>query len=225
MKIAIVYVYAIAAGPRYDEYAFRFVESYHKYPAGMDHQTVIVINGIRMCSDHLCLFSSLPNCVLLEHDNTGYDIGAFQMAAQKVPCDLMVFFGASTFFTRRDWLKRMVQSYEKHGLALYGAMGNKGALNLGVYPHIRTTAFWIPPKLFNAYPVRVTQPAQRHPFEHGSNNLTAWITRQGLKAWVVNWSRETEWAGWDLSPNGFHRGDQSDVIAFDHLCERPYYPR
>jgi len=226
MKTVVVYVYAVAGGSRYDDYALRFLESYHAFPPGAEHETIIVLNGIKATSETACLFSSLPQCRFLEHDNSGWDLGAFQHAARKVACDLIVFFGASTYFKRAGWLKRMVAAYNTHGNALYGAMGNRGdaipAVN--VHPHIRTTAFWLSPQLFNQYPMTVTQPEHRYQFEHGKDCLTAWASRSGLKSFVVSWDGEYEWDMWDAFPNGYHRGDQSQLLALDRVCEPPFYP-
>ena len=151
MKIAIVYVYSIIAGEKYDFYAERFLDCYHKYPPGIDHQTIVAINGIKNSAEITCYFSSLPHLEILEHDNSGYDIGAFQHAAREFPCDMMVFFGASTWFKNPGWLLRMATSFDRHGPAQYGAMGNRGDIPVKVWPHIRTTAFWMPPYLMNAY--------------------------------------------------------------------------
>lgn len=224
MKPVIVYVYAASAGDKYLMYAMRFLESYHSNPPGLDHDTVIMINGQKANSELTCMFSSMPNCAFLEHDNSGYDIGAFQMAARTVPCEMMVFFGASTFFNRKGWLERMVWASNSYGNAQYGAMGNRGDLKVRVWPHIRTTAFWMRPELMNSYPARITSPNQRHPFEHGEQCFTSWLTRQGTKSLVVNWNNVLEWENWDDDENGFQRGDQSSLLAGDHICERPYYP-
>lgn len=225
MKAAIVYIYAAAAGQKYEQYAFRFLQQYQQFPPGMEHDSIVVLNGSRANSETRCLFSSLPNLTLLEHDNSGYDIGGFQLAARTFPCDLIVFFGASTFFYRPGWLLRMATAYQKHGNALYGAMGNRGDDRVKVYPHIRTTAFWMNPQLMNGYPIVVRENSQRHPFEHGSNCFTGWVRNQGLKAWVVTWNNEYLWKDWDSNPNGFQRGNQSALLAGDHICEPPYYPR
>lgn len=224
MKIVVVYVYAALAGAQYEDYAFRFLKNYNEFPPGLDHDTVVVLNGVRKSSELACLFSPLRNCRLLEHDNSGYDIGSFQRVAREVPADLMVFFGASTFFTRSGWMIRMATAFNQHGNAQYGAMGNRGNQQVGVWPHIRTTAFWMDPKLMNAYPIKVNQPAQRHPFEHGKDCFTEWVSKIGLKSWVITWYNDLLWAGWDSDPNGFHKGNQSALLAGDHICERPYYP-
>lgn len=223
MNVAIVYIYAGMVSPMYDFYCERFLRSYHANDPGMDHSTAIVLNGVKRNSSFQCLFSSLKNVQFIEHDNSGYDIGGFQAAAMHTPCDLIVFFGASTFFSRPGWLKRMVESYQKHGPAQYGTMGNRGDVNAKVWPHIRTTAFWMEPKLMNDCPFRVKLPMHRHPFEHGQHCFTSWVKKMGLKSWVVSWTGEYEWEHWDMIPNGFHRGNQSNLIAGDHLCEPPFY--
>lgn len=219
MKISLVYVYSVIAGERYDNYAFRFLESYHANPPGIEHETVVVLNGIKESSACTCLFSPLQHCSFLEHDNSGFDIGAFQHAARECPCDMMLFLGSSTFFTRPGWLIRMATAFQKHGHAQYGATGNRGNPAAGVWPHIRTTAFWMDPKLMNSYPVRVTRPDQRYPFEHHRGCFTDWVTKLGLKSWVITWGRDLLWEDWDSDPQGFHHGNQSSVLARDRVCE------
>jgi hypothetical protein len=214
----------VIAGAKYDDYAFRFLNSYHANPPGLQHETVVVLNGLNQSSAIACLFSPLQQCSFLNHDNSGFDIGAFQHAAREVPCDLMVFFGASTYFSRPGWLIRMATSFNQHGNAQYGAMGNRGNLTVGVWPHIRTTAFWMDPKLMNAYPTIVTTPGQRHPFEHGQGCFTDWVTKQGLRSWVITWDRDSLWEQWNDDPEGYSRGGQSGLLAGDRMSEPPYYP-
>lgn len=228
MKIAIVYVYAPGStatpgGHDCEYYSQRFIESYHSNPPGSEHETVIVLNGTRATSEITCLFSSLPNCCFIEHDNSGYDIGAFQFAARTFPCDLMVFFGASTFYTRSGWLLRMESAYKLHGMAQYGAMGSGAVLKYNVWPHIRTTAFWMPPELMNGYPKRVVSAADRHPFEHGRDCFTEWLRKSGVPSLEVTWNKILFVNNWGSDPNGFHRGNQRSLLALDRMCEPPYY--
>lgn len=228
MKIAVVYVYAresaaTPGGHALDYYSQRFIDSYHSNPPGVDHDTVIVLNGIHATSEITCMFSSFPNCYFIEHDNSGFDIGAFQFAARTFPCDLMIFFGASTFFYHPNWLLRMASVYNEHGIAQYGAMASGADPSHNVWPHIRTTAFWMPPKLMNEYPKRVVTAADRHPFEHGSNCLTEWLRKSGVRSWEVTWKKELLANAWGSDPNGFHRGNQQSLLACDRMCEPPYY--
>lgn len=228
MKIAIVYVYApdnasTPGGRDCDYYLARFIESYHANPPGEEHETVIVLNGTKATSEITCLFTCFPNCCFLEHDNSGYDIGAFQFAAREFPCDLMVFFGASTFYMRPGWLIRMATVYQRNGIAQYGAMGSGAEPRYNVWPHIRTTAFWMPPELMNQYPKRVVDASGRHPFEHGKDCFTEWLKKKGVMSWEVTWNKELLVKQWGSDPNGFHRGNQSSLLAGDRMCEPPYY--
>lgn len=222
LKTVVVYVYP-NIGLKYYDYAQRFIRSYQEFPAICPHDLAVVVNDDKQRNSTKEVFKNLPVTHFLFHDNSGYDLGAFQKAAREIPCDLMVFFGASTFFTREGWLLRMLEAHNKHGLALYGAMGNRGNKHYKVWPHIRTTAFWCHPFLMNAYPKRIAKKEERFPFEHGPDSLTAWVIKKGLKAWVVTWKAEYEWENWDDDPEGFQRGHQRNLLALDHITEPPYW--
>lgn len=220
MKPLLIYVYP---GERYLNDACRFVSSYNSFPPGADHDSIVVCNGVAADGMVRALFASLPNVTFLHHDNSGYDIGAFQMASATQPARIAVFLGASAFMQRAGWMIRVNQSVERRGIALFGAMGNTGNEHYHVYPHIRTTGFWLSTELFNRYPNKVTQPGQRYGFEHGATCLTEWCKSQGFRPWVVTWDTEFPEQMWNHIPNGMHRGDQSDLLFRDRLTLPPYY--
>jgi hypothetical protein len=225
MTVKCVYVFPQVGDPKYFELGIRFLKTYHEFPAGLDHEMLIVCNGGDGISDEAqFVFSSIPNCRFMHHDNSGHDIGAFQRAAKENPCDLMVFFGASTYLKGPNWLFRMADAFTKHGLAQYGVMGNRGVRAAGVEPHIRTTGFWCPPSLMNEYPHRITRAEQRYMFEHQKQCFTTWVKSRRLRSWVVTWDGEYLEPAWDSFPNGFHRGDQSAMLCGDHLSCPPWHP-
>jgi hypothetical protein len=223
---AIIYIYPLAgAGPFYDN-AIRFLHSYHERPPGMDHQTCIVCNGAPADDETKFLFSSLPNVRFLEHSNAGQDIGAYQLAAQQVPCDVMVFFGASTYFRRSGWLVRMMEVYSKYGPDhLYGCTGNQGDARFNVWPHVRTTAFFCSPHHINAHPMRVTGMGehQRYSYEHGEHGLTQWFLKDNRRAWILAWDGVWPLQQCDQIPGGFHNANQENVVVGDRLTCEPYY--
>jgi hypothetical protein len=225
MKIACVYIYPNAGEGGYFEHAARFLQSYTDHPAGLEHDSVIVCNGTPASDETKFIFGGLSNVSFLDHDGSGYDIGGFQLAARTVACDLMVFFGSTAYVRQPNWLARMVQAYKDHGDTLYGSMGNQGATNVGVWPHVRTTGFWLSRALFNRYPVQVTRPDQRYPFEHGANGLTSWVISQNKDVWIVPAS-EGDWLlqACDMIPNGFHQGSQDNLLVGDKLSRPPYHP-
>lgn len=219
----VVYVYPGDVIPESYGYALRFVRSYRSNPPGMPHETVVVLNHTKLTPLLRFMFGFLQGVRFLEHDDSGWDIGAYQHAAREnANSDLMVFFGTSAYLTHPGWLVTMVNAHTKYGPGIYGCMGNRGNVPIGVYPHIRTTGFWIQPRLFNAYPVTVTTPEQRYPFEHGANCLTAWITRQRLPAMVVTTNGEYAWKDWDLIPEGYRRGSESALLCKDRINDIPF---
>lgn len=219
MKVNIVYIYPANDGEQHTEFALRFICSYHESPPGAAHNTIVVLNGAKQNNVCRCMFSTLPNLTFLEHDDSGWDIGGYQKAAALYPCDFMVFFGGTSYLNGPGWLRRMMDAYVQHGDAIYGTMGNRGDLSVKVHPHIRTTGFWLPPKFMNAYPKRITRKEERYEFEHGKNNLTAWMQRQGKQAWVITWTKHSLWKDWDDLRGGF-LGDQTDLLVKDRLCDQ-----
>lgn len=222
MKIAIVYIFPMDGALGYLDLAARFIHSYHRCPPEEEHQTIIVSQG-KVSEESHFLFLSLPNTTHFSHDNSGYDIGAFQHVSREIPADLMVFFGATSYLKCTGWLRRMRESFQKHGNTLYGTMGNRGVAHVGVMPHIRTTGFWMSPSLFNKYPMVVSRPDQRYLFEHGQNCLTSWIVNQGKIPWVVAYDGDYPMTQWDMIPNGYHQGDQSNLLSGDRMTYPPYY--
>ena len=225
MKVSIVYIFPNGGANGYEELAFRFLQTYHEHPPGMDHESIIVCNGTPASEETKFYFGSLPNAIFLDHDGSGYDIGGFQAASRAHPADMMVFFGSTAYFKHAGWLVRMVQAFQTHGDTVYGVMGNQGQLNVGVYPHIRTTGFWLSSSLFNQYPVQVTRPEQRYAFEHGPDGLTSWAIKQGRQPWIISMSAG-DWVlqACDHIPDGFHQGTQENLLVGDRLSRPPYYP-
>lgn len=222
MRVAITYIFPLNGQGQHGVKAMRFLDTYHKHPPGLDHDTIIVCNGGEASAETHFMFSSLPNLMMMEHDDKqGQDIGGYQYAALHYPCDLMVFLGGNSYLRREGWLKRILESFQKHGDTLYGATAHRGVGN--IHPHIRTTGFWMSPALLNQYPMRVTRNDQRYPFEHGPNCLTTWVTALGKTPLLVSWDGEYEWKNWDNVPNGYHKGDQSNVLIGDRLTMPPYH--
>jgi hypothetical protein len=221
LNIEIVYVYW-AKHADIDRLSKRFVDTYFTRLPGEDHKTTIVCNEGQPMSERRKMFDRLPNVTYLDHDDSGWDLGAYQLAARQSTANMIAFFGTSTYFKREGWLTRMMQSFVKYGNAQYGTMGHQGDLKLKVFPHIRTTAFWMAPSLLNSYPKVINQSGrggQRYEFEHGPDCFTTWVTKQGLKSWVITWTKDLKFGDWASDPNGYRQGNQSSLLAFDHVCE------
>lgn len=225
MKIATVYNYPTANfGPQHARLAERFVTTYRANPPLMDHMMVVVSNGGPPNGQAISQFSFIENTKFLQRENVGMDIGSYQFAAQTVICDMMVFFGGSTYFRGPGWLKRMVEVYEKLGSGLYGCTGNQGDRRFNVWPHVRTTAFWCSPKLINEHPFRVNDNSERYPYEHGERCLTSYALARNLPVYIVGWNEIRALPECDSMPGGYHNGTQHNLMVGDTLTHPPYYP-
>lgn len=222
-KVALVYVFVTGGHPHWSSLAHRFATKLRENPAGMDHETIIVCNGPEASPPEKNIFDGLPNLRFIVDDDRAYDISAYQTAAQNTNADLIVFLGGSSYPTGPGWGLRMIEIWRAFGSALYGAMGHQGNQSINVYPHLRTTGFWMERVLFNRYPTKVSHVSQRYEFEHGRTSLTGWIRQMGLPALVAGWNDVVDLASADRLPNGFHQGDQSNLLFKDRLCEPPYY--
>jgi hypothetical protein len=218
MRIVIVYIYPLDGVGEFGVKASRFIDSYRRFPPGMAHDTVIICNGGKASLETEGKFSFLPNVQLLEHDGKGKDIGGFLKAAGTVDADLMVFFGGNTYFRRSDWMVPIVRSWFRKGDTLFGATAHPGE-GSHIHPHIRTTGFWMRPKLFIEYCPTIIGDERRYELEHGVSCLTNWFKNKGMTPWVVSWTGEHELHNCQHIPNGYRNGDQSNVIFGDRLTE------
>jgi len=222
VNIVCCYVYPHDGAGPYRDMAMEFVGGYNHYRAGVKHRLVIMCNGAEPGPESKFLFDTIPGHEIAMHDNSGYDIGAYQQFARlHADADLLVFFGASTYFRGHGWLTRMRDSFVKHGDLLFGAMGHCGG---HVNAHIRTTGFWCHPGLMNTYPHAVTEPHQRYPFEHGPESLTDWSIKRGTRPMVVTFAGEYDLGHWSDVPGGYHNRSQEHMIVGDRMSRPPYYP-
>jgi hypothetical protein len=184
LNVAVCYVHPRMHMKTYIPAGRRFAQSYMAHPpGGTPHEVHVVINGDDQVRQHdPTTFKPLP-VKFRVHDNWGKDIGAFQKCAREIPADLMVFCGAHVHFRHPGWLDVMVNAYERNGPGLYGAYAFHEP-----NPHIRTTCFWMPPDLLNAYPHSVGNDF-RYEFEHGAtHSIVKWVTDMGFNAWMVTWN-------------------------------------
>lgn len=225
LKICTVFNYPTANfGPQHARLAERFVSSYRENPPLMDHMMVVVSNGGPPNGQAVSQFSFIEGTKFLHRENVGQDIGSYQFAAEKVICDLMVFFGGASYFRGPGWLRRMASVYQSLGDGLYGCTGNQGDRRFNVWPHVRTTAFWCNPKLVNENPFKCNDNSERYAWEHGERCLTSYALSKGKPAYIVGWNEIRALAECDSLPGGYHNGTQHNLLVGDTLTSPPYYP-
>lgn len=193
MNVAVVYCYPTVQQTRYYGMARRFVETWLAHPPG-EHpvEAYVVCNGRGALKTETDLFAPL-NPHHLQHSNIGWDIGAYQMAAERVPCDLLICFGTMVHFHRAGWIDRIVEEYMLNGPGLYGY-----AAYLAPNWHVRTTAFWLPPALLSSYPYVIGSARNsRYEFEHGNYSITRHVLRAGFPCVMVTWDGSFDFSDWE----------------------------
>ena len=210
--VAVVYVYPVRRA-EYDQAARRFVSTYREFPPLADHTLHVVCNGEAWSEENAAIFAGIP-CRFHFHDDSGWDIGAFQMAAREIECDLLVCLGGHTHFKRAGWLGRMCEAFNEYGPGLYGS-----SASYYLSDHIRTAAFWCHPGLIHAYGKRVRTHQERYDFEHGANSITALAESLGLGCSMVTWEGIYPKAEWRDPPDIFWRGDQRNSLCYDRQFE------
>jgi hypothetical protein len=198
MKVALCYIFPDLDHATYYPLAKRFVKTYMEHPPGLaDHEinVMVTLGSGRMIDQYAKVFHPLP-CRYYVTDNMGKDIGAYQIAAETIPCDLLVCLGAPVHFYRAGWLDRMVEAYEQNGPALYGCRGYNTPMH-----HVRTTAFWLPPQLLDSYPYIVTNNS-RYEFEHGARSITMHTKSCGLECYMVTFNGCYPYDQWGATPMG-----------------------
>lgn len=192
MKIAVVYIYTMIDTRKYFPLAMRFANTWREHPPGCEYELYVVGNGMTIPDIYRTPFLEIPNCKFYSHDNTGWDIGAYQLAAEAIPCDLLVCLGSPVHFHRAGWLDRMAQAYIDNGPGLYGCWAY-----LSPNWHVRTTVFWLPPDVLNSYPVKVGSTRRdRYEFEHGSGSLTRHVLSAGMGCYMVTWKGVFPFSEW-----------------------------
>lgn len=222
-SIVVTYIYPMGQGAKWDVYAKRFAQRLERFKPTIPFKLIVVANGKPPTKEARDLMDKF-NPRWVEYNNEGWDIGAFQFVASFVDCDLLVCLGASTYFRAPGWLERMNEASLKRGMAIYGSMGSMGRPGYGTFPHLRTSAWWFHPQILRSYPTLVVRHDQRYPFEHGKNSIFQWAKSVGIAVWCVTYDGEYELEHCHRIKNGYHIGNQSNLLTGDRLTEPPFYP-
>lgn len=199
MNVQVLYCYPMVQNRKYYPLAIRFAETYQRFPAGHEHQLVVLCNGSAGSQTMMRMFDNIPHETRV-HSNIGWDIGAYQRVADTSTADLMVCLGAHCHFYRADWLKAMVDAYLEHGVGLYGCTAYGGIIT-----HVRTTVFWIPPELFRSYPNYIgSSRRSRYEFEHGGTSLTHHVLNLGFPCVMVTSLGSFVYPDWHDHAPGFN---------------------
>ncbi len=214
MKVGVIFVCPAVNWARFEPLVRRFVSAYTTFPPDYPHELHVICNGGEPTPEILGLFTGLSP-IYHTHDNSGWDIGAFQQIAGVIDCNPALFLGTNTHFRRAGWLRRLMTVREQYGPGIYAT-----ATSFDICPHIRTNGFLCDPKLVTAAtPEKISTLKDRHHFELGPTSLYATAQRQGLPCLLVTWDGVYPPERWRKAQGIYRRGDQSNCLIYDRHHE------
>jgi len=214
MNVGVIFVCPVVNWGRFEPLVKRFVSNYKQLPPDYPHELHVICNGGEPTPEIKSLFSDLSP-IYHTHDNSGWDIGAFQKFAPLVNCNPILFLGTNTHFRRAGWLRRLVEVYKEIGPGLLAT-----ATSNDICPHVRTNGFLCDPKLVTAAtPNKISTLKDRHHFEVGPTSLYSTARGQGLPCFLVTWDGVYPPERWREPVNIYRRGDQSNCLIYDRHHE------
>jgi hypothetical protein len=210
MRICIAYI-CVSQGPISDQYASRFVATWHEYPPGADADLLVICQGGPLSAELAMIFASLNPIYYPRPNDPGWDISAYQDASRG-PCadyDAVLWLGESNYFHRAGWLQRLVDAWKKHGPGMYGPFSSNW-----VRAHLNTTAFFTSPELVTSYPYRAVDRKSRFEFEHGSFALWRRAEQRGIPVRLITWDGEWQPTQWRAPGDILWRGNQSNCLMW-----------
>jgi hypothetical protein len=126
-SIGVVYLARCAEGV----HAFRrFIDSYRRHPAGVDHDLIVVYKGFVQSSQLAqarLVFGDLPHTVVTVDDG-GFDIGSHIAASRAVTHDYLCCLNTLTELTADGWLAMLYRHAAQERVGIAGAMGSYESL-------------------------------------------------------------------------------------------------
>ena len=127
-RIAVIYLARKAEGIAPLQ---KFVDSYARNQAGIEHRLAVVYKGfdrINELNAARSVFASLPH-TSVEISDEGYDVNAYLEAARRVDQDYVCCINTFTEIACTGWLSMLYQNAASPRVGIAGAMGSYESLN------------------------------------------------------------------------------------------------
>ena len=195
-EIAVIY---LARGATKHELSAipRFIDSYKKYDAGIEHKLYVILKGYSDLKTKHSVVKQFENIstVFIETNDLGFDIGSYLKASKILNEEKLFFLNTNSTIQTNQWLRKIYQASVRPDVGIVGCFGSYNFVNFTKYPkvqfpnpHIRTNAFMIDRSLFISLTkgLRITDKESAWNFESGIESLTRRIEATNLKAIVVD---------------------------------------
>jgi hypothetical protein len=224
-----------------------FVDSYIKYPSGLDHQLYLIVKNLSRIEIKEIIEPIFINCKykIIQVTKRGFDMGAYYQFAGQINEELIFPINTNTLFRTHDWLKKIHNNFTP-STGILGSSGSfeqiKTANQYQDYfesfpnPHIRTNGFMIRRLLFmkivESYLLSIkkknfTTKIDTFRFESGKKGLTRYLLKYKYDIKIIGANgRAYSIKNWPLSDT-FRCNNQANMIISDrqtkYFDNRIYY--
>jgi len=225
-SIAVVFL-ARGADRAWKPSVARFIESYRRFPAGIDHRLYVIFKGYQSEADLAeaqALFAGFDFSPIHLDDN-GFDIGAYIAAARQVREKSICFLNTNSEIVGPEWLARLAVKLGEPKVGMVGATGSfeSNARFNPLFPafpnvHLRSNAFMLGTELFLSIGgnVVIRDRWDALLFESGPESLSRQIRARGLQLLVVGRNGEgyppEAWSASDT----FRQSAQENLLVADN---------
>jgi len=200
----------------------RFIASYLRHPAGIDHQLYVILKELAEPADwHWTKDQFAPlQPVIIDDPSSSVGNGAFLKACKYVDEPAVCMLASSAEIMHDNWLVKLYDVLNLPNVGLVGCCGSSAFIPYWfpelAYPnlHIRTPTFMIWRSLFQeiAGPFDFSSKQNDCAFEHGPNSMTHQVLAAGKKALVVETERVIEPDAWGDTT---YRNNLQNVLIHD----------
>lgn len=206
----------------------RFLDSYKKKPAGIEHSLTIIAKNCanKNTYNNLCLLAQKNKAKVVDLPDDGWDFGSYFRISKMIKDEYIFFCGGYVQILADNWLKNFYNAFlNNNTIQLAGAMGSWGDSKNQIFPnyHIRTTAFMLKREVFLEYSSTQKYPETKedtYEMEHGQSSLTKFILNKGYKAVVVDCDGKVfEPEDWDESKTFRYPSKSKSIFADRHTAK------
>lgn len=210
----------------------RFLESYRRHAAGIDHRLSVIFNGFGR--DLPTPFEAALSGIEFEPlhlSERHLDLAAYRAAAEAAAAPRLCFLNSHSELLAEGWLETLHRrlaapkvglvgatgSYEQSASSPVGRIVNRRRLTRFPNPHIRTSSFMISRELMLDLDWgEVRKKAAAWQLENGPQSITRQVWQRGLKALVVGKDGEAYPQERWYESRTFRSGDQENLLVADN---------
>ena len=205
----------------------RFINSYTRNDAGIEHSLYVIFKGFANNTDlknGRALFNCIPHETIFLNDDT-LDIGAYIEWANMIKEDLICVFNTGSEILAPNWLRKLAVNLEISNVGLVGATASYESLNelngtFSLFPnsHIRTSAFMINRKLFLSMTegLEISSKIDAYHFESGRKSLTRQVLAKGMEVLLVGRNGRGYSPKFWATSDTFRQGAQNNLLVADN---------